>query len=392
MHTLESYALNSGAKISKPYIIEKFFPTTLNKYITLDCDARVPSKHYDFWQEVVDIVGPILLKEGITILQIGREKDPNLQGTYPAIGQTNINQTAYLIKNSLLHVGPDNESTDIASHYNKKIVALFGNCLSSQFGPYWSDELDISLLHPERKNKPSYAFEEDPKSINKITPEQIASQICKHLNLEFNFKYKYSYIGARYNEPKFNLIPNVAIQNYNTVPRLPISIRADLHLDEQAIADTLQVAPFEIVTNKPLNPQLISAFRQRIKNIIYIVEEENEPNFIRYLMNNAVSYRLISFMDEEKLNPIKLDYMDYGTLSRVTKLTKSDVEQESSVKITHYKSNKFVLSEGKIYNSLAAWKRGLDTNELVRSPQPIIDDPLLWEESDNYCFLSLTES
>ena len=35
MHTLESYALNSGAKISKPYIIEKFFPTTLNKYITL---------------------------------------------------------------------------------------------------------------------------------------------------------------------------------------------------------------------------------------------------------------------------------------------------------------------------------------------------------------------
>ena len=109
-------------------------------------------------------------------------------------------------------------------------------------------------------------------------------------------------------------------------------------------------------------------------------------------MNNAVSYRLISFMDEEKLNPIKLDYMDYGTLSRVTKLTKSDVEQESSGKITHYKSNKFVLSEGKIYNSLAAWKRGLDTNELVRSPQPIIDDPLLWEESDNYCFLSLTES
>ena len=68
------------------------------------------------------------------------------------------------------------------------------------------------------------------------------------------------------------------------------------------------------------------------------------------------------------------------------------VEQESSCKITHYKSNKFVLSEGKIYNSLAAWKRGLDTNELVRSPQPIIDDPLLWEESDNYCFLSLTES
>ena len=44
MHTLESYALNSGAKISKPFILEKYFPSVLDKYITLDCDLKTDSK------------------------------------------------------------------------------------------------------------------------------------------------------------------------------------------------------------------------------------------------------------------------------------------------------------------------------------------------------------
>ena len=120
MHVLESYALGSGAKISRPDIFEKFFPCALNKYITLDTDNRSPSKHYNYWQEVVDILQPILEKYKIEILQLGYDGDKILQSVYNTVGQASHNQQAYLIKNSLLHVGPDNLSTDLASGFDKK--------------------------------------------------------------------------------------------------------------------------------------------------------------------------------------------------------------------------------------------------------------------------------
>ena len=213
-------------------------------------------------------------------------------------------------------------------------------------------------------------------------------------------------MGDRYPHGMINVIPDAALESYGQIPKLPISIRMDLLFNEEGLAHNLQRAlvgaatrfeeedkePVFVVTNKPINPQILSHFRRSIRQITYIIEEDNEPNFIRFLMNNAIPYSMISFMPKEKLDPLKLDYMDFGVLVEQKKPCREDIEDKLEDTLLHYKSNKFVLSEGKIYNSLASWKRGLDTNELVRSPQPIIDDPLLWEESDNYCFLSLTES
>tara|TARA_B100000676_G_scaffold114691_1_gene114183 strand:- start:10269 stop:11438 length:1170 start_codon:yes stop_codon:yes gene_type:complete len=387
MHTLESYALNSGAKISKPFILEKYFPSVLDKYITLDCDLKTDSKKYDFWQEVVDILNPILSQEKIVITQIGNKEDKIINGAYITHGQTSINQRAYLIKNALLHLGPDNESSDIASSYGRKIVSIFGNCLPSHFSPYWSKESDVSLIEPNRDTKPCYSFSEHPKTINLISPREIAAEVCKLLNLKFEYPFEYSRIGARYNEPKINYIPDWPIHNYGPLPKIPTSVRADLFLDENILAQTLRSGEFEIVTNKPLSPQLIGQFRSRIKSITYIIEEDNEPNFIRFLMNNAVSYNLISFLDEEKLNPIKLNYMDYGMLVGQKKLTKEICQQEAKGELSHYKSNKFILSQGKIFPSQPAWRRDLSVQSLNRVAELIIDDPTFWEEADNYCLM-----
>ena len=388
MHALESYALGSGSKISKPFILEKYFPASLDKYITIDCDARSPSKHYDFWQEVVDIIGPVLAKNNISIAQIGTKEAPDIMGAYSAKGQTSFNQTSYLIRNSLLHVGPDNICVDIASHHKKKIVAIYGNCMSSHFSPYWSDKNEISLIEPKRKNKPCYAHEEHPKSINTISPKDIAVEICRHLKIDFDFPYTYSYIGDKYHEPKINLVPDVPISVYGQLPKLPISIRADLAFNEQAVAETLKHGKFQIVTNKPFSPQLLSTFRNRIANMIYLIEENNEPNFVRFLMNNAIPYTMVSFLTDEQLNPAKLEYMDFGAIVRQTKLTKESILEKCETKPTHYKSNKFVLAGGKIYPSQPAWKRDVNIESFSRDARLIIDDSALWEESDNYCYLS----
>ena len=389
MHVLESYALNSGAKISKPDIIEKFFPIVSKNYVTLDADKRTQSKHYLHWQEVVDILSPILEKHSIDIVQLGAQEDQALQKTYNTTGQTTNNQKAHLIRGARLHVGPDNISMDLASHLDKKIVAIFGNCLPSHFEPYWSKPEDVILIAPEwNEEKPCYSFEESPKSIDSIPPEKIVRSICELLDINFDYEYKYLFIGDQYSRGMINVVPDTPISSYGEIPRIPISIRMDLNFNEEILVANLQLGQFSIVTNKPIRPDIISTFKQNIHKLTYVIEENNEPNFIKFLLNNTVEHSMISFLPREKLDPIKLNYMDFGVLIEQEKRKRSDIEDKLKDNPLYYKSNKFILSGGKIYPSQPAWKRGLNMPSFEKIPQPVIDDPELWEDVDNYCILT----
>ena len=151
MHLVESFSLNTGLKIGKPYLYEKFVPLPFqNDYITLQPYGKFESRKYDYWSEVIDILGPTLDKNNIKIVQIGAPPENPLYGCHNMIGQTEFNQAAYLIKNSVLHVGIDSFGIHFASGYGKKMVGLYSNMLPSQSGPYWSDDEDTIILEPER--------------------------------------------------------------------------------------------------------------------------------------------------------------------------------------------------------------------------------------------------
>lgn len=60
MNKLERYSLHSGLKVSKPFINDCYFPTTIDKYISFNTSSLVQSKHYDLWQEVIDFIKPYL--------------------------------------------------------------------------------------------------------------------------------------------------------------------------------------------------------------------------------------------------------------------------------------------------------------------------------------------
>jgi ADP-heptose:LPS heptosyltransferase len=68
-----------------------------------------------------------LESKGIKIIQLGQEKEKVYTGVLSLVGLTNINQTAFVLRSSLLHVGADSFPTHIASGYGKKIVALYSN-------------------------------------------------------------------------------------------------------------------------------------------------------------------------------------------------------------------------------------------------------------------------
>ena len=124
MHILESYALQNDLKIDKPLIYEKYFPLTIDKFITLDTSSLgTKALNYDHWQLVVDLIYPKLKELDIYIVQLGEKTDQLLQNCYSTMGQCNFNQKAYVISKSLAHISTNNESCHIASHYNKKICS-----------------------------------------------------------------------------------------------------------------------------------------------------------------------------------------------------------------------------------------------------------------------------
>ena len=126
MHLIEQYSLASGSKIGEPYIYEKFFPLPFDSYITFSPFSK-PSKNYAYWKDSLSMLIPVLRKLNTHIIQLGEKKEEAFEGCYNLSGKTSINQAAYLIKRSQLHLGTDTFSTHLASAFKKKIVSLYSH-------------------------------------------------------------------------------------------------------------------------------------------------------------------------------------------------------------------------------------------------------------------------
>ena len=114
-------------------------------------------------------------------------EDRPLKGCLHAQGKSDLNQTAYILSKSLLHLGADSFPAHVASGYGKKIVCLYSNNYAANCDPYWTADEDKVLLEPKRDGKkPSFAAEESPKTINTINPEDIADGVLKLLNIKNN--------------------------------------------------------------------------------------------------------------------------------------------------------------------------------------------------------------
>jgi ADP-heptose:LPS heptosyltransferase len=74
----------------------------------------------------------------------------------------------------VLHLGYDSLAVHLASHYQKKIVALFPHWAKSS-GPYFSRPEDVILFEPDfSKIKPCFSYDDPYRLLNTIAPEDIA--------------------------------------------------------------------------------------------------------------------------------------------------------------------------------------------------------------------------
>jgi len=362
MHLLERYATSCGVKINKPYIYEKFFPIPEERYISFQPFSKYNSKNYDYWDEVVDLLNPFLEKEKIKLIQIGANQDKKVVGCLNVCGQTNVQQAAYIIKNGLMHIGTDSFAAHIASGYGKKIVALYSNNNIENVKPYWSSPKDISLLSPKLNKKPQYSVEEYPKSINEIKPEEIVANILEKLNIRYDSLPKTVFIGKEYISKTLEIIPDAKIDT-NQINIDTLVIRMDYIFNEEILHHYIQNKKCIIFTNKPINIELLKAFKNNIAQILYIIEENNDPNFIKELKSNNINYNMISWLAEETLNKYKLNYMDYGLIFRKEYPT---INFEITNNL-HYKSSRIILSSKGQFKTKYQWQNDIKDYKLINN-------------------------
>ena len=364
MHLIERYATACGVKIDKPYIYDTFFPVNVEKYISFQPFSKYQSKNYDYWDEVVSIISPYLQKNNITLVHIGAKEDKTVNNTLNLCSQTNISQAAYIIKNSIMHVGADSFAAHIASGYGKKIVALYSNNNVNNVKPYWTKPEDMVLLSPKINKKPQYSVNESPKSINNIKPEAIAEGILKLLNIPYNNLPKTVYIGNEYINKTLEIIPDKPI-NPAQIGLETLVIRMDYVFNEQVLELFLQQKKCIVFTSKPINEELLKKYKQNIPQLIYIVEKDNDTSFVKTLKRNTINAAFISYLSEEELNQFKLDYMDYGLIVKRDHPT-DKIEISNN---TYFKSSRILISSEGQFNSKYQWDTKDMSNKYINNPE-----------------------
>jgi hypothetical protein len=386
MHIIESYATHCGLQIDKPWIYDSYFPLNQNHYITLQPSGGADVRDYDYWDEVIFYLKPELDKRGIKIVQLGLAKDRAIDGCLHTHGATTLSQTAYLIKNSMLHLGVDSVGVHMASSYGKKIVGLYCNQWTRSSGPYWSDPKDVVLHEPNRDGvKPSFALSEDPKTINEISAEKVAQSVFDLLGVDYKVPYERVHIGRNYPDINVQNIPtSVARLNNNPLGEHPLIVRMDLHFDEDILSQQLNQMVCVVCTEKALDRVIIKNQRQRIQNLVYYLGKDHDPDFVKFMHTNGIKYTLMTKLEDEELNDIKMDYLDYSFIF------KKYVDEEGFEKLKgqdlsnyFYKTRKKILKDGKSYNSVSNVKAGAHMESINDfSFTPIVENEDFWDFLD----------
>lgn len=380
-HLIEEYAKTLGVKIGKPYLVDHFFPTIHNKYITIHCDNKIDAKYYEYFPQVLDLIRDILHKNGIAIYQVGGSEDPKLN-TDANYLITTYKQSFYLIKNSLLHVGIDSLPVHIASAYGIPTISLYSHIYASHAKPYWNQDKATVFESEKNGNKPSYSYSENPKTIRSIKPEWIAQAILDKLNINFKIPFETKKIGSMYHIPVIEVVPNFMgkLENNDKV----IYIRADLNFDLNNIAYWCGNYDNIIISDKEIDINLLAQFRNKIKNIFFKINDATiNPLYLEAIKKLKLNFTLCT-ENESILNKLRNFYFDYRVELDDWKIKAKKCEKIKSKFFT----SKILVSNGLTFPSESHLKLN---KKLDIYNETIEDDVLFWKDVEHFLLYENTK-
>ena len=416
MTLAETYALATGVPLDKPEMVSAFFPldTTMDKVILIHAfagatvnqngqiHASFPAKIYDRFNEVIDLLRPIVEPLGYKFFQIGGPGEPGLRNIESLVGKTNMHQCAYLVKNCALLIGNDSMWAHVRGAEKKPQTHLYSATASPHF-PYWHHPDKAFFIESHRAGKkPSFAAVEHPKTINWITPEEVANAALRALDLPPTVTRKSLFFGDSYNVAAVELVPNCIVGPHVQIPG-PLVVRMDYVDDvksaEQILLSNLQIRPCLIITDKELDLNLLKQAKPRIAGLRVEIDKVT-PEWVKQVKKLGIQTAFFcSEQDESKLAALRLAFYESCLFDHFQPPKKEDFVKGVSTYLNKpldtltipdtllFQTNKFLLSEGKVYLSKAHWKAGINTPTTEKNNGQVIDTEDFWSEvSHSYIY------
>lgn len=362
-----TYANICNVKLPKwqPKWNSLFIPVP-EKYITLQSGSGAGSaRNYSFYNEVIQFLLPKLRENNIHVVQIGDKSERSVAGCIDFRGQTNLRQATFVVDNALLHLGNDSFFTHYAGSSRVPVVALYGPTQSKVTGPYYCDNEKTILIDSDRGgNKASHEYvgEENPRTVDMIAPEVVAQSVLKLLNIDFEIPFKTLHIGPAFcNDEIIDFIPDFPLPA-NVLSDKHIGIRCDLSYKIEAVAQALALYPCNLVTDKPIPPNILEKFKKNIKFIIVRLDNLNyNKNWLRALKHSGIKYQLISRLRDDDLANLKLDLFDFNPVHK-DKSHERSLDNELYSCDSYFMTKRKYLSNGRFYPSLAHWRANAPFN------------------------------
>lgn len=309
MHLISRYALSTGLKIDNPQITATFYPVVADKYVVFHTSAKDNLRDYDYWQEVKLMLNPVFQKLGLKTVQVGLEKDPTIYCDIDLRGKTDINQMAYIIKNCDCFIGVDSFPAHLSGYYEKKMLSIYANSYAACVYPYWGNKSNKKIIETHRPNgeKPSFSFNENPKTINRLKPDEIAQHFCELIDpTSIESLPKVHYIGDKYNVEQIEIVPDqpYAINHPNTF------IRMDMLHNEESLYSIVINNSVSIVTKAPFDDKILNS--NKIKLINYVAEEFDHE-FVKKVKHRGIDMHLIC-TNKNTLKNQRVKFFDFKVL------------------------------------------------------------------------------
>jgi len=375
MNVIEKYASSCGVKLDQPSVGSSYFPLPYDKYIVIDNRNRNGMNVYDMYSDVIAYIAPVLKKHGIGIISFCKDTKTIIEKTKPYIS-LNKKQEAYILSNSLLNICSDNLSSYFSSALDIPSISLYAVYPADINKPIWSHK-HLCIESNRFGNLPAYGVQEDPKSINFIEPERISQAIFDQLNIKKKIKWASIFIGNHYPVKIVEVIPDfVADPSFMTGRAL--NLRMDYHFDEKILCHWLKNRYLNILTDKPINIDILKYFKKNVAQFTVSINEEFSEEYLKSIQEIGIKLQIFC-EDNDKINDYRFNFFDFEINESDWKI-KEDAG-EGLTEQTKFVTSKVVLSEGKKYSCYESKKQ---KKELTGAPELIYDTADFWKELDHY--------
>jgi hypothetical protein len=401
----ETYALQVGVPLNRPEILEKFYPLDVDysKTVLLHASAgnnNFPAKIYDYFNDVISLIKPELDKAGYHLIQIGGPNEQPVKNVRYLCGQTNIAQTAFLLKKCALFIGNDSMNAHIAGVLDVPSVVVYGPTDGINHGPYWKNEKTVLIQSHRFGNKrPSYSPQENPKTINQIPPEQIANEALKILNLPACNQKSY-FFGEYYMQTVLDVCPDITI-NPDFAKEAPLNLRMDYVHDEKFLIENLKLRKCSIVIDRPINLDIFKTYKQNIISIRCKINPDFPKWVIKEIKKLGIGHVFYTEnLTDEVVAKMRLDFFDVCFFDNFHDDTKEQFENgvkrflnkklDESINYDKlwYRSNKYLLSAKGTFLSKAAYDANQPIQNLDENIQKISDSSEFWKEQRHFYIFS----